>query len=321
MGWVGWIVTGILGLAAVDLVIRLIYVGKIVAVFEQGPPVGAVPASPDPDVEVVRFPTSDGLTLAGSLHRGRQQPARGVVLFCPEFDGSHWSAANYCAGLLQADFDVFAFDFRNQGESDPQPGYRPLHWLTSYEVSDVNAAINYIGSRPDLRDLPLGLFGMSRGAGAALAAAATHPKIACIACDGAFTTMGLAVHYTRRWATLYVPAWLLKLLPVWHLRQTVVLARWRSQIRKGCRYTLLEKLFPRLRDRSVLLIAGQRDNYVPSEVTEILHRGLSPACGEIWFVPGARHNMARQSDPETYDRHLVRFFSQMTADVTADSCP
>ena len=317
----GWIVVGILGLAAVDFVLRLIYVGKIVAVFEQGPPFGADPTPPDPDAEVIRFPTSDGLTLVGSLHHSRQQPARGVVLFCPEFDGSHWSAVDYCEGLLQADIDVFAFDFRNQGESDHQPGYQPLHWLTDYEVRDVEAAIACLRSRSDLRNLPLGLFGISRGGGAALAAAATHPDVACVACEGAFTTMGLAMHYTRRWATLYVPSWLLRILPLWHLRQTVVLARWRSQIRKGCRYTSLERLLPRLRDRSVLLIAGKRDNYVPAEVTEILHRGVSPASKEIWFVPGARHNMARKTDPVAYDRHLVQFFSQLTADVTEKSCP
>ena len=44
---------------------------------------------------------------------------------------------------------MFAFEARNQGQSDSMPGYEPLQWVTRYEVRDTRAALAYVRSRPD----------------------------------------------------------------------------------------------------------------------------------------------------------------------------
>ena len=313
-----WIVLGVpLGLVALSLAVQAVCITKILPIFEHRPPFGVESSPPDPDAETMAFPSTHGLTLRGSLYRTVSQPARGLIVFCPEMGGNHWSAMSYAQALSDAGFHVFSFDFRNQGESDHLPGYDPLHWLSEYEVADLRAALTYVRKHPDLRTLPLGLFGISRGGCAALAVAAECDDVKLVACEGLFTTRSMLLHYTLRWASLSVPNWLMKFAPLWHIRITLEMARVASQFRRRCRYTVLERTLPRLRHRPVLMIADGRDTYVPTEIAEQLGRLIGGDKYKVWIVPEAKHNAGRQADPEGYDRRLVELFSEMTADTTS----
>ena len=312
----GWVIGIVLGALALDVAVRIVAVKRVLRHFEDRPRFNVRPAQPDPDAEEIWIPTPDGLTLRGSLYRHAGGPARGRIVFCPEMTGSHWSALSYCAGLWDAGFDILSFDFRNQGESDSQPGYDPLHWLTEYEVRDVLAAIAFARTRDGLRDLPLGLFGVSRGGGAALTAAARSADVRCVACEGAFTTESMMLHFTLRWARLYIPDWILWLLPEWHVRQTLAMVRWVSQSRRNCRYTHVERWLPKLRTRPVLLIAGGRDTYVDPGIAEEIGRRIAGAETDLWVVPEAKHNLAREIAPGEYDRRLIAFFGRLAAAPT-----
>lgn len=305
-----WVVVGLIAaLILADVVIRTLAVITILPIFERKPPFSVQHAPPHPDGEEVRFPTTDGLTLAGSLYRHTDRPALGTIVFCPELDGNHWAAMAYCEGLWKAGFNILAFDFRNQGHSDSLSGYVPLHWLTDYEVDDALAALDYAKSRSDIETSKLGTFGISRGGGAALAVAANRPEVGCAACEGVFSTEALLTHYTVRWAALYIPVWLVDKIPVFHLRGTFVIVRWISQWRRNCRYTNLERLLPRLRGRDILVIAGKQDTYVHPHVSLQIRDGIGSESAEFWLVPDARHNGAREVHPEVYDQKLSEFFS------------
>ena len=148
MGWE--LVAILLAVIALDLIVRAASVTVMLPMLERKPPFNVNPAHPDPQAEEAWFPTTHGLTLRGSLYRHENRGPRGLIIFCPEMSGSHWSALRYCGGLYLAGFDVFAFDFRSQGESDHQPGYEPLHWVTEYEVADVLAAVAFARQRDGL---------------------------------------------------------------------------------------------------------------------------------------------------------------------------
>ena len=171
---------------------------------------------------------------------------------------------------MQAGFAVLAFDFRNQGESDRLPGYDPRHWLTEYEVADVLAAVDYVAQRDDLKQLPLGLMGISRGGGAALAAAVRLPQVRCVSGEGVWDVIDLLSYFVLRWASLYVPEWVLKPVPKWHFLLTFLTVTRISGFRRKCRYTRLKALVHKLRDRQVLLVAGSHDSYVPSRISQML---------------------------------------------------
>jgi pimeloyl-ACP methyl ester carboxylesterase len=309
-----WGVLGILaGVIVLDVLIRIVAVVSILPILERSPPFAVEPTSPAPAAERVAFKTSDGLTLHASLHLPGDVAPVGLVIFCPELGGDHWSATWYCRALLEAGLAVLGFDFRNQGQSDRLPGYTPLHWLTEYEVTDVLAAVEYVKRRPELRDLPMGLFGISRGGSAALVAAARCADIQCVACEGVFSISTLALHYTLRWASLYFPSWAMRFCPVWHIRSTLVLARWVSQLRRHCRYVVLEEWLPRLAGRPIFVILDGRDTYVLPEISEALFQYFPQGSSQRWLARTAKHNLAREVDAEEFDRRLVEFFSQMVA--------
>ncbi len=308
-----WVILGsvVLGLIVLELVFQVVLVRLIVPWFENGPPFHVPSSEEDPEAERIEIETADGLLLRGSLHHHLDRTPRGVIVYCHEFTGSHWTAMAYCRGLYDAGFDILAFDFRNHGESEVQPGYVPLHWLSDHEMIDVHAAIEYVTGRPELVGLPIGLFGVSRGGGAAMVATAQNAAIEAVASDGGYGTNTLMQFHTPRWALLVIPAWVYNLIPWWHSLITLALVRWWSQKRRGVQLTPIERWLPRLGTREVLLISGGSDNYVTPEVTRRMHAMIGGNCDQPWIVPCAKHNRARSVDPVEYDRRLVEFYGAM----------
>ena len=100
---------------------------------------------------------------------------------------------------------------------------------------------------------------------------------------------------------------LVELIPWWHVRFTLVLARGLSQLRRRCRYANLKNVLPLLKNRPLFMIAGKRDTYVVPEVPKEICR-LAGQPEAVWVVPGAKHNLARLVAAEEYDRRLVEFF-------------
>ena len=108
---------------------------RLVRIFQEKPlfivPRGQpVPRAP----RTCRFPTADGLTLRGCyLPRRSAAPRRHPVR-----PGVRLQSLVVRAVLREpagdAGYDVFAFESRSQGDSDAQPGYEPLQWVTDYEV-------------------------------------------------------------------------------------------------------------------------------------------------------------------------------------------
>ena len=174
----------------------------------------------------------------------------------PSFKPGAFPAVTVPPSLRKAGFNILAFDFRNLGNSDKQSGYEPLHWLTHYEVTDLFAVLDYIQQRPDLREFPLGLFGISRGGNAALYAAAERPEVRCVASDGAFEMRLMLLAFARRWISLVVTERVAELVPWWHVRFTLWLARAASQLRRRCRYAMLEGILPKLKDKPLMLIVS-----------------------------------------------------------------
>jgi fermentation-respiration switch protein FrsA (DUF1100 family) len=177
-------------------------------------------------------------------------------------------------------------------------------------VKDVRAALEFIQSRDDLRHLPLGVMGVSRGSTPALIAAAESALVKAVCCEGAYSTDALLLHFVSRWATIYIPQFVLSFLPTWHLKMTSILVRWTSQFLRNRHYVVLEKWLPKLKDRSVLLVAGERDNYVHPDVGRELQRRINSPATQFWLVPTAKHNRARNVGPAEYDRRLQDFFAK-----------
>ncbi len=300
----------IAGMALLLLIVHAAIVRLALRMFEYTPPLNADLSAADDRAERFEILTGDNIRLSACLFRPAAQPPRGLVVFSHELGADKWSAMSYCEALYRAGFNVLAFDFRSHGESDGVPGYSPIHWLTTGEVQDLQSVLSYVDSRPDLRDLPLGLFGISRGAGTSLVVAAQSPRVRCVCSDSAYTTRSMTRLYARRWMTLFVPAWAAERIPSWHIDMTITVAWWISQLKRHCRYVAIESYLPQLSGLPVSLISGKRDTYVHPDIAKSVFERIGGDQSTLWIVPGAKHNQARNVATAEYDERLVKFFDQ-----------
>ena len=302
LGWL--VVAGIVTFLIGERAFRWYVQPKIADIFENVPPFNVLPCEPSPDAQAVSFVTADGLTLTGSLLNADRSNARGLVLFMPELHGRHWMSRRYCEALLNEGLVVFSFDFRSQGDSDPQPGYQPIHWMTEFEMTDVAAAMEFIEADARLNTLPIMAFGVSRGGVAALLAGCRYPRIRAVIADSAFGTMSMIRFFVDRFVRHVIPGWVFRLLPMWHVEVTLKNAVALSEVRRGVKYVHLEQEAAGLESSSVLLISGSRDSYVTPEIAERL-REIVGHSSELWIADGAKHNLSRATRPEEYDRRIL----------------
>ncbi len=307
----------LVGLVGLHIYMCWKYLSVISRIFQEKPLFVIPRGQRVDDAEVVRFPTTDGLTLQGCYLKTKLK-RRGVILFGLEFGSTCWSCWPYVEHLVAAGFDVFAFEPRNQGESDRMPGYDPLQWVTEYEVHDAEAALSYLKCRPDADPRGVGVFGISKGAGACLLAATNDPWVRCFATDGVFATMTTIVPYMRQWVRIYNSLYRLhELIPLWYYSWIGKAAMRRIEKTRQCRFVHLEPAASKLAPRPLLMIHGEADTYIKADMARALFDRVS-GPKEFWLVEGAKHNQALQAAGDVYRKRVLRFFEQHLAERQED---
>ncbi len=241
--------------------------------------------------EPLQFPSTDGTPVSGWLVR--RPRACGLLLMLHGF-GSSKAELLDLAGALHRDspFHLLLIDFRGHGHSGPGPvtfGFR--------EVGEVKAALDLAQADPQLRDLPVGCWGISMGGAIALLAAARYPQIRGVVADAAYSDVSKAIARAQ-WLTYHIPR-----VP---LGQLVV---WAVELRLCCRAMRMDPLrvIGRIRPRGVFLIHGGRDKSIPPGEGEALHR----AAGEPkrwWLIPESEHATCYYDRTEEYVQRVTEFF-------------
>ncbi len=271
--------------------------------------------------EVVRFRSFDGTSLRGMyLRTANRLSYKGTVVFCHEFNSDMYSCARYTRPLVDAGFDVFTFDFRGHGESSCPRKYRPLQWPSDKELEDVLGACAHVESTLVAEGKPvgIGLFGISRGAGAGLLAASSDPNIKAIVCDGAFSTETTLVALMRKWAYIFARVKLVyEHHPEAFWRFLVWLLMRFAQPRLGRRFLSIAKALREMRPRPVLFIHGQRDSYIREDQTRLLY-AQAPSPKYLWIVEDAKHNQSAIVRPKQYAARTIAFFRRHLAEEPVD---
>jgi putative phosphoribosyl transferase len=127
----------------------------------------------------IRIEVRDAVAGVGSIEGTLRLPsdARGVVIFAHGTGSSRRSPRNrmVASHLNDARFATVLFDLLTAGEEAVDVRTRQLRFDIGLLARRVLAAADSVTARPDLSDLPLGMFGASTGAAAALVAAAERP--------------------------------------------------------------------------------------------------------------------------------------------------
>lgn len=299
----------VVGLLALYLFLRWRYGPQMARIFQEIPLFIIPRGQPVEGAEDVRFQSTDGIELCGCYLRTTASQRKGVILFGLEYGSNRWACVPYCEQLLAKGFDIFSFECRGQGDSGKHEGYEPLQWVTNFEVSDTQAALAYLKNRPDADPRGIGFFGISKGGGAGLLAAANDPYVRCFVTDGVFGTFTTMVPYMRKWVAIYNKNYFIQhCLPSWYYEMIGRYAvRRLSRQRLNCRFPDLEKVMKKLAPRPLLMIHGGADTYIKPEMTEALFRRAREPK-ELWLVDGAKHNQALNVAGEEYHRRVLDFF-------------
>lgn len=114
--------------------------------------------------------------LAGSLTVPARAP--GIVVFAHGSGSSRFSPRNRAVAttLSEAGLATLLFDLLTAEENEIDLRTRELRFDIDLLTERLVGAIDWLGGRAEVADLPAGLFGASTGAAAALRAAAARPK-------------------------------------------------------------------------------------------------------------------------------------------------
>lgn len=304
-----------LALAAACLYYRRKFVGQVVRIFEEKPLFIIPRGQPIPGAEDVTVRTPDGLALRGCYLRGRG-PRRGVILFGLEFGSNRWTCGAYCERLRDAGYDVFAYEPRNQGDSEKDPTYDPLQWVTDKDLGDARAAVRYLKARPDADPRGLGVFGVSKGGSLGLLLAAEDAAVRCVVTDGAYATYTTVVPFMRRFVTIYSRH---KRIQKWLPDVFYGFIGWsgirRVAAKRKVTFPWLERAAKRV-TQPVLMIHGGGDTYIKPEMARTVFLKLATPLEDkdFWLVSKAKHNQAPLVAPHEYPRRLVQFFDTYLGD-------
>jgi dienelactone hydrolase len=119
----------------------------------------------------------DGIVLNGDL--GIPEHARGIVLFAHGSGSSRYSPRNRAVAteLQDAHFATLLLDLLTAGEELAEAATRHLRFDIALLATRLLVATDWLRRQTETRDLPIGYFGASTGAGAALVAAAHRPDV------------------------------------------------------------------------------------------------------------------------------------------------
>jgi pimeloyl-ACP methyl ester carboxylesterase len=226
---------------------------------------------------------SEGRKLACHFVRG--EPGRGVWLLAHGLGENRWQMAARAQWFRGRGCSVMLFDFRAHGESDWGPcGFGAL------ETADVEAAAAFL--QDEIPGEKISFCGMSQGAAAGVLSAAA-PGFERMVLEGLYRTVEDAILLRgERW------------IPLLGRGLAAIYAAGAVQ---GSPLNALRAL-----GRPTLLIAGERDPYVP-----LAHaRELAEAArASLAVFPGLKHVNFHRRDPERWERSVLDFLETPPAGI------
>jgi uncharacterized protein len=234
--------------------------------------------------EEVAIETADGRELSAWYVPSTNRTA---VLLSHGSGGSRERMAAHVRMLARHGYGVLALDNPGNGESDGGS-----NGLGNNAQPGINAALAWLGRRPDVDPRRIAGFGTSLGGEVLLEAAARDSRLRAVVSDGAARPQDAA--------------------DVKHPPPTERALTWLSlQAVRGISGTRLAPslngLMPRIAPRPVLLIASGAPDEIPANR---VYRDRGGPAVELWEVPDVGHTAGLRERPADYERRTTAFLDR-----------
>jgi uncharacterized protein len=191
-------------------------------------------------------------------------------------------------------FNVLVYDLRNHGRSG---GKNTTFGF--YEKHDLKAVVDWAFDQLQPGG-KVGTMGISLGGGTVLQHAAIDPRLSFVIADCAYSNLFDLFHFRLK-EDYHLPAF-----PVLYI------GGWFFWLQTGARF---KSISPRESvtqfDTPLLLIHGQEDRYVPTEMSNELFKFKTQGLCNIWLAPNAQHAQAYPQNPEEYTRQIDLFLEEI----------
>lgn len=249
--------------------------------------------------EEVCFTSTDGVSLAGWFIPAPEAHGPTIVLL-PGYNQGRAGLLPHAGYLHDAGCHVLIVDFRGTGRSGGA-----AFTFGMKEARDVQGAVSYLLSRPDVDPAQIGLLGLSYGAAIGLLAMAEDRRIRAMAAESAFASLtGMIQLNFRRYSRLprFPFAYLIVFVMEHRLGGSVAAVNPRQAVAA-------------IGGRPLLFIDDMLDRLIPPGSAQRLYdAALGPR--ELWVVPDAGHAGGMWVQPREYAQRVRRFFA---AHLAADS--
>jgi fermentation-respiration switch protein FrsA (DUF1100 family) len=242
-------------------------------------PIGSF-AIPHQDVS---FGTSDGPTLSGwyvPSHNGA------AIVIVHGGGGDRDGARTHAAMLARAGYGVLLYDARGRGQSQGAPDAYGWTW-----GRDVDAAITWLGHRPDVKDGRIGALGLSTGADVLIETAARRHDLRAVVDDGATTRSLPDTEKIIRGSDLLT-------IPFWWTQYTAA-----ETFENASLGPPLATLASHLHTR-ILFIAS---NWSVERTASKIYARAANQPGDLWEVDSG-HTQGLHEHPQQYAEHVLGFF-------------
>lgn len=258
-------------------------------------PVSGSPADHDLTFESVTFLSADGLSLVGWFIFPRNGRGNGAaIILCHGYGSMRAEMLPEAATLTGHGYSALLFDFRGHGESEGD-----LVTMGYDEVQDVQAAVAYLLTRPDVEPDRIGVLGHSMGGATVVRAAAQTPELKAVVAEGAYASLAdtIANDFTN-----------LTGLPRFPFAPLVVaLGEWQT----GLNTSLVRPVddIARLSPRPVLLIHGLADTVIPPENARRLYQAAREPKS-LWLPEEVGHAASARQQLAEFEARVIAFFDE-----------
>ncbi|HUN21547.1 MAG TPA: alpha/beta hydrolase [Anaerolineales bacterium] len=239
--------------------------------------------------EALTLTTSDGLHLAAWYVPSQNGAA---VIAQHGYQSDRSEMLEEATILAEAGFGVLVMDLRTHGQSDGE-------YITFgvAEMADMQAAWDYLLTRPDVQPTRIGLLGNSMGGSIVLQYAAQNPDVQAVMADSAFSsiddTIAVSVkHFTG------LPAFPFATLITYFAEQETGI---------DSNAIAATRLIANISPRPVFLLQGGADTVVSAESgAKLFAAALQPK--ELWYDANLGHVEFQQTYPQEYAKRTIAFF-------------
>jgi len=263
-------------------------------------PVYLLPSDMGLPYENVFLQTSDGKNLRGWLIHSKK--SKGVIICLHGYPANKSDILPFVS-FLYPDFSLLLFDFRAHGESEGKITYFGLK-----EFMDVKAAIDFIRSRDDIKDMKIGIWGYSLGGAVGIIAASKYDGIiGAIVTDSAFANFPemITYYYKNLGPLRYIFSFLSRLLGRCVLGADFI---------KNSPEYFIEGL-----KSPILIIHSREDDFVPYQHAQRLFN-KAPQPKKLYTMEG-KHTGLDRAFTDEYQRIVKKFFIKYLPPDTQSANP